>query len=233
MRAGKADVVLAVFATMALFLSILLLTFQVLLAPPLTRAFADRCVNDAASPATHEQLVDAACATLAYCTGDPDANIPYGTDESTSYTPEVMGHLDDVTGFFSGMRLAGLLSAIALAALLLLLWWSCKRHGARGLMKRLLARIMLIAPCCVLGVIVVAGLAAVIDFNALFNLLHSFFFSSGSWLFPYDSLLICALPEEFWMSMGLFWLGEIVLVCIALIVVSIVLRVRLRRAAEQ
>lgn len=226
MRATKPEAVLSFAAGAALALSILLLTFQVLLAPPLTRLYADRFVNDAASPATHEQLVDAACATLAYCTGDDDAPIPYGTDDSVAYTPEVMGHLDDVRGFFSGMGVAAFLAALVLVVSVLLLALLTRRRGAQAAFRRMLSRVLLVAPCLVLAVIAAAGIFALVDFNALFNLLHSFFFSSGSWLFPYDSLLICALPEDFWAMMGLTWLLMVVAASAVLILASVILRRR-------
>ena len=31
-------------------------------------------------------------------------------------------------------------------------------------------------------------------------------FSQGNWMFYVDSLLICSLPTEFWMGMGVCWL---------------------------
>ena len=46
---------------------------------------------------------------------------------------------------------------------------------------------------------------ALIDFNAFFRMFHQLFFSQGNWELPYDSLLICVLPEAFWASMGVVW----------------------------
>ena len=43
---------------------------------------------------------------------------------------------------------------------------------------------------------------ALVDFYDLFNWLHGWFFSSGTWLLPGDALLIRSLPEPLWMFLG-------------------------------
>ena len=225
--------VLAVAAGIALALCVVLLTFQVLLTPAPTRAFAESFVNDAASPASHAELVETACATLAYCVGDPSAELPLGTDDATSYTPDVMGHLDDVKGFFSGMTVAAVVAAVVLAAAIVALVLLCRRSGGTAALKKPLSRILVIAPVALLAILAGLAIFAVVDFNRLFNMLHALFFSSGSWLFPYDSLLICSLPEEFWMAMGVLWLVLIVVVCAVLLVCGIVIARRSRAAARR
>lgn len=62
------------------------------------------------------------------------------------------------------------------------------------------------------GIVVIVAFAglgawAVVDFEGFFRAFHQLFFSQGNWTFPYDSLLICALPTEFWMGMGVIWLA--------------------------
>ena len=73
---------------------------------------------------------------------------------------------------------------------------------------------------------------AIVDFYTMFNMLHSLFFSSGSWLFPYDSLLICALPEQFWMAMGVIWLVITVFLSIIFIIIGAKLRKRHPKPAK-
>ena len=215
-------------AIIAIAACILTVTFQVLLTPAPTRAFATFYVDDETSPMGHDYLVETACKTLAYCTGDEDAGLPVGDDESIAYTPEVMSHLDDVTGFFSGMRLAAIVAVLVAMAAIFALWVACRERG-RGAPARAGARVMIVSAVVVLVFLGALLAWAAIDFYGMFNMLHSLFFASGSWLFSYDSLLICALPEQFWMSMGALWAVLILIVCIALIIAGIVVRRRYGR----
>ena len=188
------------------------LTFQVLLTPLPTHLLADRFVRDDLSPASHAELVEVAEKTLAYCARYPGAELDSlkGYDSSTSFTSDVIGHLDDVEVFFSGMKLAALVAAACVAASLVAL----RRVAGRARFRRQAGRAMVASVCVVGAVVAVMVIVALVDFNAL----HSLFFSSGSWLFPYDSLLICALPEEFWMSMGVLWAVLVVIACAALLI---------------
>ena len=43
---------------------------------------------------------------------------------------------------------------------------------------------------------------SIVDFNGMFNFLHSLFFADGSWLFNAKSLLIIIYPTAFWICMG-------------------------------
>lgn len=49
------------------------------------------------------------------------------------------------------------------------------------------------------------ALWAATDFDAFFAFFHSLFFSSGTWMFAPDDLLILCLPEPFWVAMGVVW----------------------------
>ena len=55
---------------------------------------------------------------------------------------------------------------------------------------------------------------AFVDFDSLFNQLHTLFFTGGSWVFPADSLLITLFPESFWMGMGIVWVAVSILACL-------------------
>ncbi len=248
--------IMAVVVAVAMSVVVITGTFQLLLTPVPTQVFASWGVEDDLSPMDHDYLVNIACQTLAYCNADPNAQLPLGSNERTQFTPNVMSHLDDVTAFFSGTKVAFCIGAVALAIAILALYAICRkervtrehdvrdvaRRGSndeprglsvrcgsndehRGLpFKRLIARSMISCACIVIAVAVVVGLAAAIDFYDLFNLLHSLFFSSGSWLFSYDSLLICSLPQPFWEAMGVFWGILIAVACAALAIVGIRLK---------
>ncbi len=65
------------------------------------------------------------------------------------------------------------------------------------------------------------GIWAAVNFAGFFAAFHGLFFSQGNWTFPYDSLLICSLPTEFWMGMGAIWLLVSVLASVLSIVVGL------------
>lgn len=83
---------------------------------------------------------------------------------------------------------------------------------------RLLALMLISGPALLLGLLVLAGAAAVIDFDSFFGAFHGVFFPQGNWTFAADSLLIQALPEGFWMAMGATWL----LTCVVASIISII-----------
>ena len=91
--------------------------------------------------------------------------------------------------------------------------------------KRLVGNVLMAAGITVFVVFAALGIFAAIDFNRFFTVFHSVFFSQGNWTFPYDSLLICALPTEFWVGMGVIWLAVAALVSI----LSIAIGARLRK----
>jgi hypothetical protein len=68
-----------------------------------------------------------------------------------------------------------------------------------------LARGMRSGAYVVFGVLVLAVAAALLDFSAFFAAFHGVFFKSGTWLFPFDSLLIRLFPERFWVTSGAAW----------------------------
>jgi uncharacterized membrane protein len=70
---------------------------------------------------------------------------------------------------------------------------------------RALARGMRAGALGVLGLVVFAGMAAVLDFSMFFAAFHGLFFAAGTWQFPYDSLLIRLFPERFWTTAGASW----------------------------
>lgn len=219
--------VLVVLMSVAIAILVVTGTFCILLTPYPTHAFASLFVADDVSSVSHDELVETAEQTLAYCNADPDAELPLGDDEQTSYTEDVVGHLDDVTVFFSGMKMTAAVSAVAVVALLVLIFASARKGSAdqpdakpSSVAGMLASRAMLAGAIVVAVLLVAIAAAALIDFNSIFNFLHSFFFASGSWTFPSDSLLICALPEEFWMAMAVLWGAILVVVLAALVIAS-------------
>jgi uncharacterized membrane protein len=66
------------------------------------------------------------------------------------------------------------------------------------------------------AVVALALLAAFTDFEWLFTKFHGLFFTSGTWTFPADSMLIRLFPEPFWVASGAAW-ATLVLLAAALL----------------
>jgi len=54
-------------------------------------------------------------------------------------------------------------------------------------------------------------LVGVVDFDAFFTWFHSLFFAEGTWVFPYEALLIRVFPLRFWVAAAATW-GALVLI---------------------
>ena len=128
------------------------------------------------------------------------------------YSQAELSHLDDC---YVIARLAyPLIIAAAILALAGLIF-----TGITG-RKRRLGAVFLAAGLLVVVVFVALGVWAALDFQGFFAAFHSLFFKQGNWTFPYDSLLICALPTAFWVGMGAMWLVIDILLSIALILIG-------------
>jgi integral membrane protein (TIGR01906 family) len=113
-------------------------------------------------------------------------------------------HMRDVRGVFAGFALVALVAAAGLVAAFLLARrrghperaWRAIRNGARGL---------------AIGV-VVAGVVAVVAFDAAFELFHRLFFSGGSYTFdPGTERLVQLFPFAFWSETSMA-VGAVILV---------------------
>lgn len=117
-----------------------------------------------------------------------------------------LDHLQDCIPIFTTSRITIVLSLVfALVGIILLI---LRRR------RKLAGWIMFATPLAVIGIIVVLGVWAFIDFDSLFTQLHGLFFANGTWLFPADSLLITLFPEGFWMGMGITWVAISIIACL-------------------
>ena len=140
-----------------------------------------------------------------------DASVKYVYDEKT------VSHLDDCHQLFIS-ALPGLVIAAALALIGII-------AGGVRMGKRKLGKVFMAAGIIVLLAFIALGVWAIVDFDGFFTTFHQAFFAKqGNWAFPYDSLLICALPEAFWMGMGAIWLVVAVLLSVIFILVGNALR---------
>ena len=140
-----------------------------------------------------------------------------GASEVYAYSPATISHLDDCYNLASAaFPLAITIAVLALVGLVVARIWGGRRDFGGILVGAGVGTMLLFAAC---------GVWAFLDFSGFFGSLHSLFFAAGTWTFPSDSLLICALPTTFWMGMGIIWLSVVLLMSI----LSIVFGVRARR----
>jgi integral membrane protein (TIGR01906 family) len=106
-------------------------------------------------------------------------------------------HMRDVRGVFSGFWILVLAGAVGLAVAF---WRSRNSLDARAATWRAVgrgARVLAIA-------IAVAGVFALVAFDAAFELFHRLFFSAGSYTFdPARDRLVQLFPEAFWSDIAI------------------------------
>ena len=141
-----------------------------------------------------------------------------GASELYCYSTETVSHLDDCYNIVKAAMPS--IIAIAIVALAGLIF-----TGVTG-GKRRLSVVLPAAGGIVIVAFVSLGIWAAVDFNGFFTAVHQLFFKQGGWTFPYDSLLICSLPTEFWMGMGAVWLAVSTLLSILSILVGFKLKKR-------
>ncbi len=140
-----------------------------------------------------------------------------GASELYCYSENTVSHLDDCYKLIA-RAFPWLIVALGVAIVGLVFTGVVGRKHALG-------SVLFSAGILVVVAFVALGVWAAVDFNGFFRMFHQLFFSQGNWEFPYDSLLICALPTEFWMGMGAVWL----VVAIVMSVLSIVIGRKLRK----
>lgn len=157
--------------------------------------------------------------------GFPDLNLVGNPDDAQQvaaafatasemycYSPETVSHLDDCYRLAAfAYPLIAILAGVGLVGLVFV--------GVTG-RKRAVGHVLLAAGIVVF--VAFAGLSvwAALDFTGFFTMFHNLFFSQGNWTFPFDSLLICALPTPFWAGMGVVWLVVTVFASVLSIIVG-------------
>ena len=111
-----------------------------------------------------------------------------------AFDEAAVSHLLDVRAVLLFARLA---TGIAALVLTLYVAFCIAAHRTGRLAVGMRVGALLVA-----AIVVVAALAALVDFESFFVWFHSLFFRAGTWTFPADSLLIRLFPERFWESSG-------------------------------
>lgn len=143
-----------------------------------------------------------------------------GADERYCLDSTAISHLDDVHAVA-----AAALPLLLLAAVLAV---AAAAHVAFYRRWRALGPVFTGAGGLALGLFAMMGIGAALNFQGFFALFHSLFFEGQSWVFPFDSLLICMLPEGFWIGMGAVWL----VVSAALSILSLILGIILTKKSK-
>ena len=125
--------------------------------------------------------------------------------------PDALAHLDDCHAVASmGHRICLVCLAGAVVAFV-----GCGVIGGR----RAAGTALVAGGVIALALFAAVALWALAGFSAMFETLHGLFFSQGTWKFPWDSLLICMYPQDFWVGMGCVW-AAVSLTCAVAAVVS-------------
>lgn len=120
--------------------------------------------------------------------------LPAKIDGQAAFDESAVSHLEDVRDVVLAARWVTIVALVGLGVLIA----HAVAHGAQFA----LARGFKWAGRTVLAILVAAGLAGAIDFDGLFSGFHSLFFAAGTWVFPYDALLIRVFPLPFWAAAG-------------------------------
>jgi integral membrane protein (TIGR01906 family) len=175
-------------------LSVLTLT-----APVYTTALTQALGVPASSGLSGRDVTALAGRVRSFVAGPMADTLPATWRGRPAFGPSEVSHLRDVRAVFSGARAATGVVSLLLACYVA--WCVARRRFAR------LRSGMAWGAVSTLALVGVAAVAARTDFGSFFAAFHGLFFTSGTWTFPYDSLLIRLFPEPFWAASGAAWAG--------------------------
>jgi len=184
------------FALLGLGLAVVILTV-----PPYTALLSNRYSLAEDAGLSEQQAATIAEDVRAFVVAG-EGTLPSTVRGRPGFDASAVSHLTDVRDVLARARLVSIALAAALAAWVV----AMVRRGER-------ARVgVALKAGAALSALLVAGavLVGVTDFDAFFSAFHGLFFASGTWTFPYDSLLIRLFPEPFWAASGVAW-GALVL----------------------
>jgi integral membrane protein (TIGR01906 family) len=193
----------AVLTGVALALLVVGISLYPMLHPTYTRLLSERYSLVSQSGLSRAQILSTAEQVRAFVAdGDVDY-LPATVDGRPGFDPAAVSHLRDVRGVLSGARtFTGVLAALTAVGLGL--------EIARRRFREIATAMFVAAGVCAI-VVVLGVIVGSVNFEGLFVWFHGLFFKSGTWQFPYDSLLIEVFPEGFWIAAGATW-GALVLV---------------------
>lgn len=205
--------------------------------PQVTQALSEANSNYRISPYSQDTLVQLACETRDFTvldygrssSGSDSAALafadkvsqitgePYNALDSRRFLDEeAVSHLNDVNAV---IRMAFwplvAIAVLAIAALAHVFYRYGKRAGGN---------VLLASGAGMLAIMAAIAIWAAVGFDAFFAAFHSLFFAEGTWMFAYDSLLICMYPIGFWMGMAVIWAATTAALSSASIITGAILR---------
>lgn len=192
MRSVSAWLVGFALAMMVAGLAILPLT-----GPAFTRALSQRYSLAEEAGLPPERMLEIAEQVRAFVVESKGDSLPVTVDGRSGFDAGASSHLIDVRVVLSRARLfTGVLTLLVTGWLVL----EFRRKRTDAIVAALRAGAIL-----TLVLIAAAVAAAFSNFDSFFTAFHQLFFASGTWTFPYDSLLIQTFPEPFWIASGAAW----------------------------
>lgn len=205
---------------------------------------AQATIEEGASPFSKDDLVIGALAVRDYCFADHNKaalieaidgmnerastgfsqSAPSSAPHADRYLLDeaAISHLDDVQAVVE--RTAYPIIGIAMIAAFLI-FCTLSFFGPRVLCRALIGAGA--ADLIVIAVLLVWGL---VNWQGLFGIFHTLFFEAGTWTFPADSLLITMLPTNFWIGLGIVWIGTSALLAAISLVVGLIGRAHMKRS---
>lgn len=146
----------------------------------------------------------------------------FGTGE-LRYSEEGASHFADCKVLFDLNAQAFLVAIWVLAVIIIL-----KNKGLVNILKPRGFGVGFWAGVGTLGFFGVVALLASLDFNTAFVVFHSIFFpGKDNWLFnPSTDQIIRVMPQEFFMNCAILIVSSIITLCLALIVVGVIGKIR-------
>ena len=169
---------------------------------------------------TMEDVMHVTREMMAYLRGDRDTLSVVTTVEGTEqdfFNEQDRFHMGEVRDLFiGGLNIRTGAAAVALICLVFLV-------VSKARLRKILARSYQIALGITVAAALFIGIAAVVDFNAVFVQFHHIFFDNDLWLFdPAEDYMIRMLPEGLFADMvlriGILFVAGLVVLLIASIV---------------
>jgi integral membrane protein (TIGR01906 family) len=194
-------------ATVLLGLALAVLVVGLALVPltqPLfTRVLSERYSLAQEAGLSQGRMLEVAEQVRAFVAEPQGTTLPAEVDGRPGFDASAVSHLADVRRVISAALIFTWVLAILLAAWV---WVALSRHHADRVARALRAGAIW---CAVL--VVLAAVAGMANFDALFTAFHGLFFAEGTWTFSADSLLIQTFPEQFWANAAAVWATLILL----------------------
>ena len=171
--------------------------------PAFTRELSSRFSLAGQAGLGRERMLEIAEQVRAFVVDAEGETLPETVDGRPGFDAAAVSHLIDVRRVLSVARLFTGLITLFVAAWMAVAVARKRRSDIGDAMRA--------GAVLALAFVALTALSAAVDFERFFSAFHGVFFHSGTWTFPYDSLLISTFPEPFWVTAGAAWAALTVL----------------------